>query len=568
MYKKLKSSTILFLTILLIEFNFHDFADLSTFHEITESSTAYETSGLSKSSETFVISKETSASFEISKETSESFEISKETSEASELISTLGFSNVVTTINENSFTDHHSVFSTNILSNPPNTVSTKLPDLTTTRPNYCKELFPRCSCLSSPLIIKCNNFNRFNELDFTLLLNGNLSNGSRKIFELELEPLQPLIVDENLNLTGIELNDRVTLRNINGFDINSNPFQKARTNKTLNLFLYNSKIEFYSFVNESEKINLIDNCRLDFFGEDFIPLFSSFNYIFLGRDVRYSKLCPLIFKNSNIRLIEFNSLNSTNMVLFVNLTKNNQASQLNCKIQQVRIFDARSFTLDDSFLNSDVFKYLDSLNFDYVSFKKIEDNAFRNLNSLRTLIINIENMEQFITSSNNTWMKYLNNDIKIDYNKTDLNISDYYNKSLLITINNRNNNQNYSYPSKDLKHFQYFPHENYVFLRILSEVNLECSTTIQFILKYATYYRSPQTLNTTSVNKCLLSNQVTTSISTTYFSTTIQSEGNKTSAILQSTTTPVIIRTTPIIYSSSTIKTEFTFSTGAYIGRL
>jgi hypothetical protein len=509
MYPKLKNNFYLLVIILLVQINFHSLVDLSTSYEVSE--------------------------------TFNTFEIN---------------STLTTVQDENGFSSDISH-----TSDTTNSVITQ-----TSRPNYCKELFPKCSCLSSPLIIQCNNFTRFDELDFTLLLDKNSSNKSKTVYELELEPLQSQILDKNLNLTGIELNNRIILRNINGFDIISNPFQSVGINKSLNLFVYNSKLEFYLFANETEKKLLIDDCRLDLFKEDFFPLFSSFNYIFLGNDVKYSQLCPLIFQNSNIRQIEFSNLNLTNHISFVNLIVSNKTKQLNSKVLQVRVFDSKNLTLDDAFLNGDVFRYLDSLNFDYVNLKKIEDDTFKNLNSLRSLIINIENLEQFITSSNNTWMKNLNYDVKIDYNKTDLNIEDYYNKSLLITINSRNNNQNYLYSSNDLKHFQYFPHENYVFLRILSQVNLECSSTVQFLLKYGKFYKNPQTLNTTSVNKCFLINQLT-SIATSY-RTTIQSETTNSTRFSTSSSSKQSSSTRLLTSTIQTIKntTQYMFSTGAYIG--
>jgi hypothetical protein len=381
---------------------------------------------------------------------------------------------------------------------PPTT--TRAP--TTTNFNgYCPELYPYCSCKLSPIYIQCNNFDSFDQLDFSLLKNGSTS---RRISELELSPNNPLILDSTLNLDGIELYNDVKLRNLKGFEFKSNPFSLF---SNLNLYLYNSSLVFY----EDSKTQVLIDCSTAASSSIASPVFRSFNFMQLD-DISYFKLCPIVFKNVNMRQLTLNRM-PENGLLFEDTAG---FDDLNSTIETLRIFSSRNLILGNSILNKFVFSNLKTLDLDYTQLKNIEDDTFSHLGKLKTMLVVIENLKEFIKGSNSTWMKSLNS--KIEVNLTDLNaVESKKNESFLLTMNNRNNGQSYLYPDEDLTYFENWPHNKMAFYRILSDQNLNCTSTVNFLLKYADNYKTPSTLSTTSTDRCYKPPTTTRAPTTTNF---------------------------------------------------
>ena len=369
--------------------------------------------------------------------------------------------------------------------------TTPMPPITTPNINgYCPELFPLCTCNLSPVFIKCENFISFDELDFKLLKNGTKN---RDIYELELSPLKPLIFDDTLNLEGIELINDVKLRNLKGFELKSNPFQLLNNGSLLNLYLYDSSLDFY----DDSKSETILDCRSTLNTAITHPVFSSFNLMQFENVSSTIKLCPIIFKNTYLRLFTLNYQSENSLVFDDTET----FDDLNSNIDTFRLFSSNNLILSSTLLNKFVFSNLKTLDLDYVKLKSIEEDTFKSLQNLKTILIVIENLKEFIRSSNNTWMKSLNGDVNVDLNNV-ASIEKSKNDSLLLTMNNRNNGQSYLYPDEDLVYFENWPHNKMAFYRILSDQNLSCTTTLKFLLKYADNYKTPSTLSTTSTNGC------------------------------------------------------------------
>ena len=361
-------------------------------------------------------------------------------------------------------------------------------DDTTERKNYCKELLPFCSCYLSPIIMKCENFERFSQLNFTKVNQSN-----NQFFELELFPAKSLVLNDDLDITGIQLIKAVKLRNINGFDFLQNPFRNNVIQK-LSLSVYDSHIG---------TVNLASNCRLDLIPSSFKPLFSSFETIFFGNNLIYkhNMLCPLIFKNSNIKLIEIYYMNSSNILQFAELADNDSVENF-ASIESLRVFDARELMMNNKFLNRHVFSQLRNLDIDYSNFEGVDNDTFFSLYSLRRISFNIENFSEFIRSSGNEWMSGLNSGIIIvDYNDTKL-LEEIRNHSVLVTFDTRYGRERYEFPNSDLIYFKYFPHSQFVFAKILSAINLNCTRTIEFLLQNNKYYKPLAEISTSLSKKC------------------------------------------------------------------
>ncbi|RNA40449.1 hypothetical protein BpHYR1_013668 [Brachionus plicatilis] len=377
--------------------------------------------------------------------------------------------------------------------------------------NYCKELYPYCSCRISSIIIQCRNFSYFSQLNFSLLINLT-DNSPRRIYELELKPLNAIPLDKTLNLEGISLYGRVILYKISGLDLEANPFESIKENSILNLYLYDVNLETLDH-------DTICGSNLS---SNYVSLFSSFNYVLVSEDTyTYSGyLCPLAFKNANLRKLEMYIFNSSSTIQFSSISND---FDLNITITALTVYSAKNFTIDSNFLNPLIFKKLEDLDFDFVELKSIEKNTFENFTSLKRIVLDLPNMADFLRSTDNEWMKSLNLEVTMVNYSNPNELSKFENKSLVVTFNSRSGQQ-YSFPNEDLERFRYFPHDRLVYARILADQNLECSDTLQFLLKNSFNYPSVSFLNTTSTYKCFLNSSEQTIQPTFVQTTTIISE--------------------------------------------
>jgi hypothetical protein len=203
--------------------------------------------------------------------------------------------------------------------------------------NKCAALAPYCYCVSK-LVITCDNFTDFAQLNFSKL-------EETKIYELELEPLVPLSLDESLVLSDLEIYGQVTLRKIKSFELTANPFESARRENLVRLNLFDLTLKFT--LNGIELNNVCSMSAFDDVESELKPLFSSFDYVVFGDNIDYNKLvCPLVFLNANIRILEMINLNSTNRFTFKKLNKiKKDDNMLNSNIGYLKIFNAKNIFL-------------------------------------------------------------------------------------------------------------------------------------------------------------------------------------------------------------------------------
>ena len=310
--------------------------------------------------------------------------------------------------------------------------------------NKCPQFEPYCNCYASPLVLTCDNFTSFSQLDF--------GTSETKINEIELAPLKPTIFD-GLNLGGLEISSQVSLRNIDKFVLTSNPFELARKNNTLRLNMNNLTLKF----------DINENCSLSAIDSNFKPLFASFNLIYFGDDIDYTnQLCPLVFLNANARRVEMVNIIGSNRFIFKKLEKPDFIDNpLKNNIEELKIYDANSLVIDDEFLDEDVFFNTKTIDVDNSNLKRIANDAFLKLYYLKKLTLNLENMQEFLNSSENKWMLSLNSDILVDLDD-DEKLKENINETFVLILNNRIKEQNYLYMDEDLKYFTHFPHEKVI----------------------------------------------------------------------------------------------------------
>lgn len=420
-------------------------------------------------------------------------------------------------ITTNDWSDDYDNYTTD--ANGTDSTSTTTTD---TRPNYCPELLPYCTCMASPAIVKCSGFASFDQLDFTKLDNDSYLRN--QTLEIELQPQTPLTLDSSLDLSQLSFdeNAKIILRFIDGFNLLHNPFSDLRDDNKLFLYIYESIIRTTGA-----------NCDLNSLPIDFdLPgLFASFDYIYFGINVIFQRLtCPLLFNQANISFIEAYYMTSDNYLRFEEIQNAPDDFDLNSYVGTFKIAFANPFVVSNKMLNQYVFRNLSQFNLDNIRLARIEDDAFVHTQRLTRIFLTLENVEEFIRTSDNKWMSELNVDVVVNYTNP-VSVELNQERALVIQINDRNSGKSYLYPDEDITYFQYFPYDRMVFFRILTVQNIDCTSTMSFLLQNALYYDPPSYLNTTSAYKCLL---VNTTSSTTTRST---SSGSSTPTTTSNTTT-------------------------------
>ena len=405
---------------------------------------------------------------------------------------------------------------------------TTITPTTTTRRSYCAELSPYCSCESSPIVLKCDSFSDFSQLDFSLLSEDSLFR--ERTFEIELYPETPLILGNTLNLSPLkfEPNAKVILRNIDGFDITANPFKDVSDNNDLFLYVYESTAR------------TVGACDINQLPANNEGLFSSATYVLFSNLTYSDDFCPLLFHRAKISFFEAYYMRPDNYLHFSDIANVPAIFDLETDINQFKITFAPNFVVDNLMLNKYVFGSLKEFNLDNMRLRRIEEDAFINTQKLTRILMTLENVEEFIRSSTNEWFNSLNVDVHVDYNNPQ-SVEDNRNRTLLVQVNNRNTGQSYLYPDEDLVYFQHFPHDRFVFYRLLTDTDIECTETMRFLLKNAIYYEPVSYLNTTSAYKCFIEDTITTNdIHTTTINTKPTTTKEK-ETVLKSTFLAVVI---------------------------
>ena len=389
--------------------------------------------------------------------------------------------------------------------------------------NYCMSYQPYCECKSNEKI-ECRHFNDLSRLNFRT---KQIVPNHKRIHLLKLEPLadELVVFDAKLNLTGLIFDQakfHLILNHFDGIELdanvfaNFNNFQHYTTSTAIminpprlhlnKLFLTNFNLKFFYRANPD--FNWI--CDLVIQDTRLMPLFASFRSIYLGvagGSVNYStSLCPAIFKNARIDSLYFNNLTLTNRPRFLqfNLTQN----ELNCEIKAVHI-QSSEVRLDTTLLDPSLFRHIEKLSIEFSNLTSIETFTFRGLKNLRYLNLWLFNLKWFLqsSSSSNEWLAYLNYNVD-EVSRDELTTANHLSHKYLfvkqIYIELNDEKSGYDYPDRDFCLFKYFPHSKLVFPIVNSNVELNCTCTLAWLLQYWRF--SFKNIKTTCTAKCFSSN--------------------------------------------------------------
>ena len=281
--------------------------------------------------------------------------------------------------------------------------------------------------------LECANFTTFEQLNFS-----NLTHRRYAVVSLSPNIDSQLKLDNKLNLKGIELilkttssktYPKIILSNLFGFDPFYNPF--------LDLDLNNTKfdIEIKNSIWSFNKLDCITS-NLSYIFNDL-----NINRLKIEYPIFNDRLCPLIFKNTQINELIFESLSP---IRYVNLTTN---YNLNINIHSVTcIFGYDSFLtrLDsETLLNQHMFEKVVELNFKSCYLDYIDRESISKLKYLKS--IRLESLSNYKNLFQNgfDWTNGLQNSIQLtidyDYKKfsfddSDLCLFKYFNSTSVLLL--------------------------------------------------------------------------------------------------------------------------------------
>jgi hypothetical protein len=334
-----------------------------------------------------------------------------------------------------------------------------------------------CQYDNNSNFLDCNNFDSFDELnDYFINIKDKIKKfrlSPKKLTQLEkdsvvLRPVEDLFEEDY----------DVILENIDGFEFDSNPFDRIKA-KGRKLELNNIQLSFFDKQNK----DISQNCSLDIFLSDLqLPFFSQFKIVHLNQNISYKySICPVLFKRSITEKLIVSDASSK--FRFSNL----KAPTKNRTLQSSSIFEYELLNLDVTVLNENLLT--EELFKNLVKFKltqsnasdslKIPTNYFKNFKKINEFYLSINNFESFFKSSFE-WISNLNNDIN---NQFKLVFKD-------------NNQIPYEYSDDDFCIFSEFPHDKNIFPIIKYKENSNqknCSCTLLWLNRNFTFF-SDQTI--------------------------------------------------------------------------
>jgi hypothetical protein len=328
-----------------------------------------------------------------------------------------------------------------------------------------------------------NDFSSFDELNFDDCLDH------LNISILTIHPVRKIILNNSLNklknlkINQIQENFILNLKNFKAFDLRSNPFK-----------------EMTNLKNYENIIFIIENSELNFI---FDSSSSSSNYLFQGyftiienSNDFSNHIDPLVFRNSFLNKLRIEGISSSlfnrNEFIFSE-SKNNETFKSFILFLDLSVYRIR---LTSKLLNEKVYESLFSLELNGI-FDSIQDDLFKNLNSLKLLIIRMQHIKK-IFMKNNKWLQFLNYNQKITrpvpFNQT----------FFLVLYQSLPRVTYYEYPNEDFCYFKNFPHEKIVLPVLKPNHNLTCSCTQLYLIQYSYLLKKRFDSNFEHINQFLI----------------------------------------------------------------
>jgi len=352
-------------------------------------------------------------------------------------------------------------------------------------------MHPYCKYNQSTLV--CENFESFTQLEFS-------SFAGKPVEVLALNPLGFTTLDNDLEFDNLNVqsNYEVILSNVGQIDFLSNPFAVLNAAITNKITILDSVFEI---VYENKTID-VTTCNYLAQNEIFVSLVETSSSLIL-ENTRFSTnpYCQYFFNRAKLDYFKIENLNSTNKFEFIDASLVTLRDEFESTVSEF-VIEKSDFTLNSNLLDKIVFKNIYIFKIANSSLQDIQQDLFKSFPYMKSLDIELNNFEEFIRSSNNTWLSYLNIDVNVDLkNMTDFNNNKDSKMQLYLT----DLKQGYLYPEEDFCLFKNFPHSKLVVPKINTKPDLQCTCTLLWLIQYKSLYQEGALnfLDTPSVSKCL-----------------------------------------------------------------
>ena len=317
---------------------------------------------------------------------------------------------------------------------------------------------------------------------------------------LALNPLGPTTLDNDLEFDNLNVqsNYEVILSNVGQIDFLSNPFAVLNAAITNKITILDSVFEI---VYENKTID-VTTCNYLAQNEIFVSLVETSSSLILeNTHFSTNPYCQYFFNRAKLDYFKIENLNSTNKFEFIDASLVTLRDEFESTVSEF-VIEKSDFTLNSKLLDKIVFKNIYIFKIANSSLRDIQQDLFKSFPYMKSFDIELNNFEEFIRSSNNTWLQYLNIDVNVDLkNMTDFNNNKDSKMQLYLT----DLKQGYLYPEEDFCLFKNFPHSKLVVPKINTKPDLQCTCTLLWLIQYKSLYQEGALnfLDTPSVSKCL-----------------------------------------------------------------
>lgn len=265
-------------------------------------------------------------------------------------------------------------------------------------------LTPYCSCQTNDtnegLQLICDNFTRFEQLDFT--------NTKQNFSVFKFIPLESVILDDKLNLTSLTLMGLVDFYfdNINTIDVYSNPFKmfKRKNDSIVTFTIQNSNV---SFIYQKPTAN--DEGIFSYL--NFVGIFNFINLEFLNG------MPAFMFNNTKTSFMNFANTNFNGA--FSKSNSNNSEENIDIMVYQLQLSSSKD-AFNSLDMNWNVFKNLVKIALYNTSISYIHDNFSIDYKFVYEISCSLS------VNLNQSWINSLNKGIYYDLDK--FNIEDFNRK--------------------------------------------------------------------------------------------------------------------------------------------
>jgi hypothetical protein len=159
-------------------------------------------------------------------------------------------------------------------------------------------------------------------------------------------------------------------------------------------------------------------------------------------------------------------------------------------------------SLNAGLINKYLFKQIKELKITHC-LDQIEQGIFEELNHLKLIVFNIDNLKDFLHQKENTWLAELNSKIEINLENYDevqqhlpevINVRFLYPKASFNII--------YDFPNEDICLFKDLSHNRLINVEVQSNIKIRCSCTIIWLSIYQHMFLTSKNDNLTVVKDC------------------------------------------------------------------